>query len=144
MDETIHKYPCTTTRPPSWWLGPSNFQVALYIFYMLYTFVGARMRRLGAMLPHLQSIPCEDQIIYPSKVQRGQTHCPMGTTSIGGIMHAMCQPLEHLSHTNIWATPPLDPHNIHVKLAGITTKLGSIVPSTFGRWHGAQLCTWSF
>ncbi len=41
MDENIHKYPCTTTRPPSWWLGPSNFQVALDIFYMLYTFAGA-------------------------------------------------------------------------------------------------------
>ncbi len=56
MDESIHKYPCTTTRPPSWWLGPSNFQVALYIFYMLYTFAGARITLLKilsyATTPH--------------------------------------------------------------------------------------------
>jgi len=52
MDESIHKYMCTTIRPPSWWLGPSNFQVAIYIFYMLYTFAGARIKRPGAMLPH--------------------------------------------------------------------------------------------
>jgi hypothetical protein len=52
MDESIHKYMCTTTRPPSWWLGPSNFQVALYIFYMLYTFAGARIKRSGVMLFH--------------------------------------------------------------------------------------------
>ncbi len=58
MDESIYKYPCTTTRPPSWWLGPFNFQVALYIFYMLYTFVGARIRRPGTMLPHCQSPIC--------------------------------------------------------------------------------------
>jgi hypothetical protein len=52
MDDNIHKYLCTTTHPPSWWLGPSNFQVALYIFYMLYTFMGARIKRSGVMLPH--------------------------------------------------------------------------------------------
>jgi len=97
-----------------------------------------------SLITHLQSIPCEDQVIYPSKVQWGQTHYPIRTTSIGGIMHAIYQPLEHLSHTNIWVAPPLDPHNIYFKLAHITAKLGSIVPSTFGRWHGAQLHTWSF
>jgi hypothetical protein len=97
-----------------------------------------------SLIAHLQSIPYEDQIIYPSKVQWGQTHRSAGTTSIGGVMHTMCQPLKHLSHTNIWATPPLDPHNIHLKLTRITAKLGSTVPSTFGRWHGAQLRTWSF
>jgi hypothetical protein len=52
MDESIHKYPYTTTRPPSWRLGLSNFQVALYIFYMLYTFVGARIKRPSVMLSH--------------------------------------------------------------------------------------------
>ncbi len=96
------------------------------------------------LVAQLQSIPCENQVIYPSKVQRGQTHYPAGTTSIGGVMHTMCQPLEHLSHTNIWVAPPLDPHNIHFKPARTIAKLGSTVPSTFGRWHGAQLRTWSF
>jgi hypothetical protein len=37
----------------------------------------------------------------------------------------MCQPLEHLSHTNIFVAPPLDPHNIHFKSARIIAKLGS-------------------
>jgi hypothetical protein len=90
-----------------------------------------------SLIVHLQSTPCEDQIIYLSKVQRRQTHHPVITTSIGGVMHAMCQALEHLSHTNIWAAPPLNPHNIHLKSARTTAKLGSTIPSTFGRWHDA-------
>jgi len=36
------------------------------------------------------------------------------------------------------------PHNIHHRPAITIVKDGSIWPSTLGRWHGAQLCTWSF
>jgi hypothetical protein len=134
MDESIHKYLCTTTRPPSWWLGPSNPIHLLHAIHLC----RCTNQKVGcyvapSLIAHLQSIPCEDLVIYPSKVQRGHTHHPSGTTSIGGVMHAMCQPLEHLSHTNIWAAPPLDPHNIHLKPARITAKLGSTLPSTFGR-----------
>jgi hypothetical protein len=75
----------------------------------------------------------------------------LGTTSIRWTEgKTICQPvhgpraMSNMPQTNIMATLMDCPHNIHHKPISIMAKDGSIWPSTLGRWHGTQLCTWSF
>jgi hypothetical protein len=59
------------------------------------------------------------------------------------LKNPICQTRKHLSKINM-VVPKVHPHNIHRRVARTMAKDGSIWPSTLGRWHGAQLCTWFF
>jgi len=74
----------------------------------------------------------------------GQNHLPTDISSTSGMRHPMCQPWEHWSQINIIVVFENCPHNILHRPTKTLAKDGSIWPFTWGTWHGAWLCTWSF